>query len=122
MKGLALSLAGAAVMAVAPVYTAGLQPGQFSVTPLGQAQPTNSVCVSDLLALYRVAHGPDRCRYFTVSQEATSTRVSYECAGGSGIVTVKAVTPRAANITASGVRGRDPYNVQLVARRTGDCR
>lgn len=109
-------------MAAGPVYTAGLQPGQFDVTPLGASKPTTSVCMADLTALYRVAHGPDSCRYFTVEQRAQSTRVSYECAGGSGILTVRAVTPRAANLTASGVSGRTPYKRSLVARRTGDCR
>ncbi len=111
-----------ALVASGPVYTAGLTTGQYALREVKGRAPPRSVCVADLNALYRAAHGEDRCRYFTVEQKPDRIRVSYECAGGSGQLSVRSVTPRSANVTAQGVRGDQPYAVALVARRTGDCR
>ena len=102
-------------------YTAGLVPGQYDVTQAGKSG-TRSICVSDLGPLLQLAHGPDQCRFFPVLQGRDRTRVSYECTGGSGLVSLVAVTPRTAEITASGVRGATPYKTRLTARRSGDCR
>lgn len=121
-RALILGVLSGIAAAAAPAYTAGLQPGQFDVTPAGSTKPTASVCVSDLLALYQIGHGPDRCRYFTVSQSAKEIRVSYECADGSGLLNIKSVTPRSGNLMASGVNGTTPYKRRMVIRRTGDCR
>ncbi len=116
-----LGLAACAVVAAAPVYTAGLMPGRYSMTSVGAKSPVGSVCVSDLDELYRAAHRSDGCQYFTAARTARSTRVSYDCADGSGLLTIKAVTPRTANVTASGVLERAPYKRRLVVRRTGEC-
>lgn len=116
-----LGLAACAVVAAAPVYTAGLMPGRYSVTPVGGTSPVGSVCVSDLDELYRAAHRSDGCRYFTAVRSGSAARVSYECADGSGLLTIRSVTPRTANVTASGVLARAPYKRQLIVRRTGEC-
>lgn len=102
-------------------YMAGLMPGRYDVTQAGTGG-TRSVCIADLGVLLQLAHGPDQCRFFPVLRNPDRTRVSYECAGGSGLVSVVAVTPRTAEVSASGVRGSTPYKVRLTARRSGECR
>ncbi len=121
-RAVLLGLASAAIAAAAPVYTAGLTPGRYALVTAKDRAPAGSVCVGDLTSLYRAVHQSSDCRYFPVAQAADRTKVSYECADGSGLLTLHAVTPRAANVAAQGVRRGEPYAVALVARRTGACR
>ena len=109
------------LMADGPTYTAGLSAGQYALSATG-GRTLASVCVGDLRPLLQAPHGADDCRFFTVSQRPNGTRVSYECAGGSGLVDLKTVTPRSAVLRATGVRGRTPYSLRVNARRVGDCR
>ena len=116
-----IAVCGLALAAGGPSYTAGLTPGEYALTATG-GRVAPAVCVSDLSALLQAAHGPDRCQFFTASQAATGTRVTYECANGSGLADLKTLTPRSALVSASGVRGRSPYKMRVNARRTGACR
>lgn len=121
MRAGIIAASGLALAAGGPVYTAGLTPGNYALTASG-GRVAPAVCVSDLRALLQAAHGPDQCRFFTASETATSTRVTYECANGSGLADLKALTPRSATVSASGVRGSSPYRMRVSARRTGACR
>lgn len=116
-----LGVAALTLLADGPVYTAGLTPGLYALkATAGTVEP--NVCVGDLRPLIQAAHGPDSCRFFAVNQRSNGTRVSYECDGGSGLVDLKAITPRSAALQATGVRGRTPYSVRISADRTGACR
>lgn len=121
MRAALLGAAALTLLASGPVYTAGLTPGLFALKATG-GSVASSVCVGDLRPLIQAAHGADSCRFFTVNQRSNGTRVSYECDGGSGLVDLKAVTPRSAALRATGVRGSTPYSIRISARRTGECR
>ena len=122
MRVARLLVGALALVAAGPVYTAGLVPGQYSLRDVKGSAPARSVCVADLDALYRAAHVSSGCRYFTIERTPDRIRLSYECADGSGLLSLRSVTPRSANVSAQGVRGGQPYAVALVARRTGACR
>ena len=120
-RAVAAGVLAFALMADGPVYTAGLTPGQYALQASG-GRTAASVCVGDLRPLLLAAHGADDCQFYTVNQRANGTRVSYECAGGSGLVDLKSITPRSAVLQATGVRGTSPYKMSVNARRIGDCR
>lgn len=98
-----------------------LQPGQWDLRPRGPGT-AKSLCISDMRMLIQLQHGAAACRRFVVTNEARQATVSYTCPrAGHGQTTIKAETPRLAQITTQGIDGNEPFAEEYEARRTGAC-
>lgn len=99
-----------------------LQPGQWDLRPRGGTGSTKSLCLTDMRMLIQLQHCTASCRRFIVTNEAREATVSYTCPrAGHGQTTIKAETPRLAQVTTQGIDGNEPFAAEYEARRVGAC-
>lgn len=102
-----------------------LEKGQWELRERGTARnepPRQRICVGDPAQLLRAGRGDGGCDQFVVADSADRAVVTYQCKGrGSGRTDLRVETPRLVQIQSQGVSDGAPFDVQLEARRTGDC-
>lgn len=102
-----------------------LEKGQWELRERGTGRtepPRQRICVGDPAQLLRAGRGNAECDQFVVSDSAHRAVVTYQCKGkGSGRTDLRVETPRLVQIQSQGVSDGAPFDVQLEARRTGDC-
>jgi hypothetical protein len=121
----------AASLAALPAYglatanleaLAKLEPGLWQVRDLDGAAESLAVCIGDPLLLAQIEHKDLPCEREVVESGPVGGTVRYTCPGrGFGHSTLRIETPRLARIHTQGVRGNEPFDYRVEARRTGPC-
>ena len=111
-----------AAPATAPPLLPGVEPGQWEVSRSATGNNARSGCVRDIALLATYAHAGDRCERTLVSSGPREVVLALDCGGGDfGRSTITVTTPRSLKIETQGVRGGEPYDFSIYARRAGDC-
>lgn len=128
----AIIFAGTAAMSpggrpsVSPVVALRqLEKGQWELRERGTRRdepPRRRICVGDPAQLLRAGDREGTCDQFVVADSPDRAVVTYQCKGrGSGRTDLRVETPRLVQIQSQGVSDGAPFDLQLEARRIGDC-
>lgn len=99
-----------------------LEAGQWQLTTRDGSGPPRSYCLGDPRQLLQIQHDGARCSRFTVTDEARTVVVSYDCGGaGSGHTTVRMETNRLVQVETQGILRGSPFSLAYEGRRTGTC-
>lgn len=99
-----------------------LESGQWQLTTRDGSTAPRNLCLGDPRQLLQVQHEGARCSRFTVTDEARTVVVSYDCgSAGSGHTTVRMETSRLVQVETQGVLRGSPFSLAYEARRTGAC-
>lgn len=126
LRAIMLPLIGlAATAADAPPLAAlgQLQPGKWTLTSREGDFPARSICIGDPRLLLQVRQPVTAtCTRFVIANDPNVSTVHYTCPGsGSGRTTVRVETPRLAQVSTQGLVNGTPFDLNLEARRTGEC-
>jgi hypothetical protein len=118
-------------VAALPVYAlatadlealAKLEHGLWQVRDLDSEAAPLAVCIGDPLILAQIEHQGIACAREVVESGPAGGTIRYTCPGrGFGHSTVKVETPRLAKVHTQGIKGNQPFDYRLEARRTGPC-
>ena len=117
-------LVGAAVLvgAAAPASLSGVSGGLWEVSGVPGTKVPLRQCIANVLMLSQVEHRGHNCRRTIVSDNGSSTVVSYSCAGaGFGRSQIDVLTPRSLRISTQGISDQLPFGYTVQAHRIGDC-
>jgi hypothetical protein len=125
-RGLILSLfiaaPAAALAAGPPSALAKVAGGLWEVTGAPGAKEPVRECVADVALLAEFEHRGRKCSGHVLSDEGTSTLISYKCGNaGFGQSKIEVVTPRSLTISTQGISDQLPFNYVVQARRVGEC-
>lgn len=99
-----------------------LELGLWQVRDLDTQAAPLAVCIGDPFILAQIEHKGIACEREVVESGPAGGTIRYTCPGrGFGHSTVKVETPRLARIHTQGVKGSQPFDYRLEARRTGSC-
>lgn len=128
---LGAALVVATSVAAMPVYAlatarlealAKLELGLWQVRDLDSEAAPLAVCIADPLILAQIEHQGLACEREVVESGPAGGTIRYTCPGrGFGHSTVKVETPRLAKVHTQGIKGSQPFDYRLEARRTGPC-
>ena len=122
---IATSVAALPVYALATAHLealAKLELGLWQVRDLDSEAEPQAVCIGDPLILAQIEHQGIACEREVVESGAAGGTIRYTCPGrGFGHSTVKVETPRLARIHTQGIKGNQPFDYRVEARRTGPC-
>jgi hypothetical protein len=114
--------AAAALAAAQPAALSHVPAGLWEITGAPGAQAPIRQCVADISALAQFEHRGRNCARSVISDNATSTLISYKCgAGDFGQSQLDVLTPRSLRISTQGISDQLPFNYVLQAHRVGDC-
>lgn len=119
---LTLGVAAGARPAQAPTLIAlgTVERGQWQLRETGGA--SRSVCIADIASLIQLRSRGANCSRFVIENSPDSATVHYTCPGvGHGRTTISVETPRLMRIASQGIDGGLPFDVDIEARRTGNC-
>ena len=112
----------AAAAAAVPSALARVAGGLWEISGVPGAQVPIRQCVTDVLALAQYEHRGKACSRSIIHDDASSTKVSYQCGGaGFGESELDVITPRSLRIATQGISDQLPFSYVLQARRVGDC-
>ena len=125
-----VSAAAVAQPAVLQLFSGrDFQPGQFSVSPVGDASrrdggAVNRCVISPETLLHaglEAANGKN-CIHTIVEDTAERATIAYSCRGlGSGRTTIIKDNRNHFTVDAQGIRGREPFAMRQEYKRIGDC-
>ena len=96
--------------------------GMWEVSGAPGARGPVFQCVADPIALAQFEHRGKRCTRTVISDNLSSTVISYTCLdGGFGRSKITVLTPRALRIETQGISQGLPFNYVIQARRVGNC-
>lgn len=99
-----------------------LQPGRWSLSSSDADFAKRSICLGDARQLLQIRQPAAACSRYVIANEPNVATVHYTCPGvGHGRTTVRVETPRVAQIETQGMVGREPFDLDIEARRLGDC-
>lgn len=117
-------LASAAAMAQpakAPTLLPGVQPGLWEVSRDATGRGARRGCMRDISLLATYAHAGDRCTRTVLVNTPRRLLMALDCTQGEGRAEITVTTPRSLKIVTQGVRGGEPYDLSIYARRVGEC-
>jgi hypothetical protein len=122
----AAACAGTVGVRAAPVDSPSLvalnaiQPGQWTLR--ARNGTSRSLCLGDMRQLLQIRHGAASCTRFVVDNDPKQAVVHYTCVGGgNGRTTIRVETPRLIQIESQGIADKEPFELALEGRRTGQC-
>lgn len=128
--GIALAVAAIAVLlgarpvpqAKLPPALAAIEPGQWQLREIGDAEPRRSLCVADPDRLVRLHHPDARCSETVVASDPQSVTIRYGCPGaGFGQTTISIETRTLIRVQTQGIANGMPFQSDYEGRRAGAC-
>ncbi len=118
-----VAVAGLVLGAAARPYALKMtSPGMWEVSGAPGARGPVFQCVADPVVLAQFEHRGKRCSRTVISDNLSSTVISYTCLdGGFGRSKITVLTPRSLRIETQGISQGLPFNYVIQARRVGDC-
>ena len=118
-----VAVAGAAIAAsAAPATLAGVSGGLWELEGIPGKKAPEKMCFADPLKIAAVEHGAAKCTVTVLGHTGSTTKVSYQCAGGGfGQASIKTITPRSLRVEVQGISDGAPYGYVIQARNTGPC-
>lgn len=98
-----------------------VEPGEWMLRYRGVQSAGERLCVSDLGMLLQPRHSKEACDRFIVDNAADRATVTYQCRSGHGRTDIRVETSRLIQIRSQGVAAGEPFEVDMEARRIGDC-
>ena len=122
LAGVGAASAFAATAEVRPPLSAlaMLQPGLWRLK--SESEAPRNVCMTDPYALIQLRHRTNACGRLVIANEKSTATIHYSCPGaGWGRTTIRAETPRLAQIDTQGIADNEPFAFTVEARRIGPC-
>lgn len=124
-RTLAVTATGIAMLGGSALWAAmtpSVERGVYEIRARGASAPLRRQCVASVDQLVQIRHPGAACKRFTISSDARTINVSYECSpGNTGQTLIRMETPRLAQIDAQGLAGNMPFNDHYEARKVGEC-
>ena len=122
-----LFVAVAAIVAVSaaaavPSALRGVAAGRWDLSRSATGENPVRLCVSEIASLAQFEHRGQACTRVVLSDKPGEVVIHYTCpAGDFGRTKMTVLTPRSLRLNTQGIRGGEPFDYTLHARRAGNC-